>query len=745
MKASSSSSVMVPCTPSRATDSLGANFYKSYANSAYEIPIPQASGQSAAGDLNSTYFALYYSITNLDAWVASHGNNAIELVIVGTFPKARYFSITGNDMHYTVAQHLADADLDPVGGSGNSYINPFVVTGNGTSYSVGPAYLLPVSMGSVPSTTLSGCAIDPFEEDNLLDGTQRHLSMDWNANVHPPSVSQNLQPHMVEVPGHSTPPPGCTGTQCDGSNTAGSVVIRSYLEPPYVCSNGQPTCTASLLEPPPCPVSGGCTCPFTNGCATPPAPIPNQYVIVRDVTSGCAYEAQYVLNNMMYAPNENGGVAPPKTQAFLSKTDLAQQGYSNWMDAAQQTQHTDDAGITAQACYANGDPAVTSLFPNKVAWARSPEWRGTPGPDDSYIGSAISTTGLAGMISGSACTHDGTGETAADGCVMRFRFWLPSHPTTPCNSPYSACDLTNTSDLRYTSLTFWQQENPPASANQYYTADTDGVAASTGSCGNCPFSLVSLADSAFAAITDGSGNQYVTLIVTTGAKLPSYLQETASGSLGQPAGVQPVTAGAANYSVWTAGKNNTYTVLDLSQFPAFSTADPLLLTIRNTLPKATFACSAIPFSTAEYTNADGNGAGLMGPYAPRVDYVDPLSLKQTQQNPPFTVPSAQYCGVLPSGTPYVNQPSLSSPQNDCTSSGQNCVNFPEQFWSSSQGPPPNLYCPTSSLTGEPPTPEIYFVATQFPTPAITWAMDQGNENCATPTTQTYNNPAGIQV
>jgi hypothetical protein len=92
--------------------------------------------------------------------------------------------------------------------------------------------------------------------------------------------------------------------------------------------------------------------------------------------------------------------------------------------------------------------------------------------------------------------------------------------------------LTNTSDLRYTSLTFWQQENPPASANQYYTADTDGVAASTGSCGNCPFSLVSLADSAFAAITDGSGNQYVTLIVTTGAKLPSYLQETASGSLG---------------------------------------------------------------------------------------------------------------------------------------------------------------------------------------------------------------------
>jgi hypothetical protein len=52
-----------------------------------------------------------------------------------------------------------------------------------------------------------------------------------------------------------------------------------------------------------------------------------------------------------------------------------------------------------------------------------------------------------------------------------------------------------------------------------------------------------------------------------------------------------------------------------------TSCNPLLLTIRNTLPNtSTFPCSgqAVPYSTAEYTDA----GGLMGPYVPQVDYVD---------------------------------------------------------------------------------------------------------------------------
>ena len=70
------------------------------------MPVP---GSTHEGNLNSIYYALYYSITNALA-LTGEGATApkFELVIVGTFPDARYFSITDDDMHYSNAQHLAD-------------------------------------------------------------------------------------------------------------------------------------------------------------------------------------------------------------------------------------------------------------------------------------------------------------------------------------------------------------------------------------------------------------------------------------------------------------------------------------------------------------------------------------------------------------------------------------------------------------------------------------------------------------
>jgi hypothetical protein len=139
----------------------------------------------------------------------------------------------------------------------------------------------------------------------------------------------------------------------------------------------------------------------------------------------------------------------------------------------------------------------------------------------------------------------------------------------------------------------------------------------------------------------------------------------------------------------------------------FYTTYPLLVTLRNTLPGATFYCSgaAVPFSTAEYTNADGNGGGLMGPYVPLVDYVDPNYLPQSA--PPTNLPAESSCGVLPSAQPGFNSPTLS-----------NQVDFPNQYWSSTApATPPNLYCPASQSSAS--STAIYFVATQFPTPALT--------------------------
>jgi hypothetical protein len=215
---------MVP--PGVDTNPAGTSFFSSFANSKFEIPIPFGNGTGTNfGDLNSTYFQMYYSITNLNAWMNANNYCPVELVIVGRFPDVRYVSITTNDMHYAATQHLADADIDPVGAPGSSYSNPFTP---GVSYDGNQKYLVPVSLGYVPGpTTVPGCSITPFEEDNLLDATQRHLSADWNASVqgNSPSVA-----HVVDTPAHMA------GPNNSGPNTAGSIIVRTYLAPPLTCA-----------------------------------------------------------------------------------------------------------------------------------------------------------------------------------------------------------------------------------------------------------------------------------------------------------------------------------------------------------------------------------------------------------------------------------------------------------------------------------------------------------------------------
>src|SRR6185369_4650588 len=110
--------------------------------------------------------------------------------------------------------------------------------------------------------------------------------------------------------------------------------------------------------------------------ATPP------YLIVRDVKTGCAYSAAYVQQHLLYPPsNPNAPNAATPATAVLSRQDLSQIYPGRWMDADQQTQHTNDAALTSQLCYANGDAVPDNQYPYKVAWARSAEWNGSPGPD----------------------------------------------------------------------------------------------------------------------------------------------------------------------------------------------------------------------------------------------------------------------------------------------------------------------------------------------------------------------------
>ena len=557
----------------RPTGAVNANpsgcddFFNCFNNSTYWTQLGPGTGANLAGDLNSTYFELFYSLSNLQAWMASGtgtGNGTpfcpIELVMLGTFPNARYFSVTDNDMHYAGTQHMADIAMDPARPKGaGAFVNPYMP---GTQYQPAQGYLVPVSFGSVPqqgaSGTVAACIISPSENDNLLDATQRHLSMDWNTATQGADVHVPVQAHVVDLPQHTLP----ASQGQDGSNTAGSIIVRSYLTPPYGPCTGLPGSGLSC-PPPPCP---GQSCTAANG-------VTNQYFIVRDAKSGCAYTAAYVQQHMLNGPFPSGTGGQSPTTAILSTYDPTTSTSTAWMNYNMQIQHITNDNITPQACYANGGQPTSDgygnysgppSFVNRVAWSRSPEYNGSPGPDDSYVAGAISSTDLQSLVltNGGAPCLDADNYPDGYGCLMRFRSQLPKMqptglPNPPCLAPYD-CSLSSSSQLRYMSMTFAYQASQP-SGNQFYVADPDGVAPPTQ---NGPVSLVSLADTAFAT-TDANGNEYATLLVNVGAILPSWLKQTSS-STGALQGVQPVQPPGApsgtvlpEYSVWTVTRSWT--------------------------------------------------------------------------------------------------------------------------------------------------------------------------------------------
>lgn len=702
------------------------------------IPFPTSNGASVAGDLNATYATMFYSINNLNAWMASNNYCPLEVVVVANFPDTRYFAVTVNDMHYTATQHVSDADMDPAVTPANGGTNPFAP---GKSYTGSQPYLIPISLGWVPNSSgagaTAGCSITPYEEDNLLDATQRHLLTDWNTNVGGPTVASGaLSPHVVNTPEDTTLSSLNSVCPTCGPNTAGSIVVRSYLAPPETCSG---TDGSSL------------------SCNPPTGLPPSQpYLIVRDTLTGCPYTTQLV-NTLLNTASINCQAHPNQTgcSAILSKTDPSGKSKTasatNWLDSVQKAQHTNDANYTSQGCYANGDPTASSppQFANRVAWTRVAQWEGSPGPDDAYIGGAVSTTDLSNMApntNGSPLCKDSSNNPSTSGCLMRLRFQVPVMPNTPCY-PGSSCQLSGSEQMRYTSLTLWQQTATAAQIaadpSLNFLADPDGADFGNAS-SLSPTSVVSLADPAFCTTTNGSSPCYATLLINVGipsASLPAFLRQTSTeqacsstpssslcGIVQGTAPVQPPSSTPGTpLPYFSASSVGGYTFVNLASQNTFSTSLALLFTMRNTLPSSGFNCSgaAVPFSTAEFTNEDGAGGGLMGPYVPLVDYVDPATLPTTA--PTLTsgsLPSANSCGVLippppaAAAYPLINGAGPTYP-----------ILWPQTYWPSSSTNPPNLNCGTTT-TGLPTT-QIDFVATQFPIPVDDSSFTGSPTNCNT--------------
>jgi len=258
---------------------------------------------------------------------------------------------------------------------------------------------------------------------------------------------------------------------------------------------------------------------------------------------------------------------------------------------------------------------------------------------------------------------------------------------------------------------------------QRRSANPDGIGANAAN--PAPLStIVSLADGAFEVDSDN----YATLLVyvgsaTAGATIPTRLTQGETGAIN---GVSPVTVEALGAEIPTFSVMQTtggYTILDLTQFNntsstnyfAFNPDQPLSLIIRNTLPNtALFSCSGqtVPFSTAEYTNEDSQGGGLMGAYVPLVDYPAFTGVGtnvQSEAQMAATLPSEASCGLFPVPGHLVPNPGVTS----------GLVPWPTYWPTSSQAPAGfgPLSCPVAGTNGTPSTPVITFAATQREMPA----------------------------
>jgi len=231
------------CAPALASDAkcptqfnpgsfTSGDFFTNFNNKCYWIDFSTGHGSDSQwGDLDTEYSKIFFQINpNLPPY---------QLIVVGNFPNARYFSVDINDSHSAVSQSLTDVDVVPLT---SSDINPYLP---GVAYVSGQRYAVPINLGATPTTTEPGCTMSGYNVNvNALDGTQRHPFMNWNTDTAFFKANPTMLAHVMDTAEHTNP------------NMSGVILIRNYLD------------------------------------LTPAKQAP--YVIVRDVASGCAYPASMV-------------------------------------------------------------------------------------------------------------------------------------------------------------------------------------------------------------------------------------------------------------------------------------------------------------------------------------------------------------------------------------------------------------------------------------------------------------------
>jgi len=277
------------------------DFFSNFNNSCYLIPLTSGNGgNSEAGDLNSLYSKIFFNNASLAI-------PPYEIILLGEFPNSRYFSIGLYDNHSSVTQNITDVNIVPLT---SNDINPYEP---GVAFVSGQHYGADIHLGGTPGNVQTGCMINGHNvESNAMDGTQRHPYINWNFDPSFINTPPGYLPHDVDTPTHSNP------------NTAGVVIIRSYLDLTAITSTTRPN------------------------------------VIIRDVASGCAYPAAYVTGTL--------------TNVVTTNTNTG----NTWLDQAQVKEHNIFAAWQSAQCW-----GVISF--STIQWQRQDEYTPGANPDAGYL------------------------------------------------------------------------------------------------------------------------------------------------------------------------------------------------------------------------------------------------------------------------------------------------------------------------------------------------------------------------
>lgn len=236
------------------------DFFSNFQNSCYVIPMTNP--PSPLTDLNDTDWHVVYTV-----------DPRYELILVGNFPNARYFSFATYDDHSLVGQALLDTNILPLT---SSYVNPYQP---GVPYLAGQQYAVSVGFGGTPGTIETGCMTNAYNvAGNFLDATQRHQYLNWNTDAGFMQSSPAPPVHNVDTPEHNNP------------TATGYILARAYVD----INTADPT--------------------------TVPG------VIVRDVASGCAYPAAYALQTLQIVNTSESATAVLDEAQFQ-----AHQNYNSYL------------------------------------------------------------------------------------------------------------------------------------------------------------------------------------------------------------------------------------------------------------------------------------------------------------------------------------------------------------------------------------------------------------------------------